>query len=356
MSLKGLHKIVFLVILIYLITIVLQLLEPKLPSVSVQYASNFEDLLNRRRIVYLKTEKGEVSYDDLELQVFLPFGYKILLHSIPIPILERIEKMSCHKIFTEWSSTTANSYMMSPTNISENLHNIYTMNGYAKFSEGYSTDDDSPVILTWRKEDIDKYQSEDFEQTLLYGDMQEALYNAIWSYKMDGMEGLVIGSIVPWVEANCLKHGARKIVASGFHRVNVDYPELSFSSQQELASQSISNPQSFDFIIMLSGIASSGLSRDNHEMNGDLMEMLRLQCLLKNEGLIFIAIPVGKDQIIYNSHRIYGPLRFSMLSEGLQLLSVFSREGKIPFNSKIFIANEAEGTISNIRESFGYSE
>lgn len=51
-------------------------------------------------------------------------------------------------------------------------------------------------------------------------------------------------------------------------------------------------------------------------MNGDLMEMLRLQCLLKNEGLIFIAIPVGKDQIIYNSHRIYGPLRFSMLSEG----------------------------------------
>lgn len=42
------------------------------------------------------------------------------------------------------------------------------------------------------------------------------------------------------------------------------------------------------------------------------------------------------------------PLKcFFLFFSGLQLLSVFSREGKIPFNSKIFIANEAEGCIKS---------
>uniref|UniRef100_A0A914YXU7 DUF268 domain-containing protein n=1 Tax=Panagrolaimus superbus TaxID=310955 RepID=A0A914YXU7_9BILA len=74
----------------------------------------------------------------------------------------------------------------------------------------------------------------------------------------------------------------------------------------------------FDFIVSFSSIEHSGLGRygDPIDPIGDIREMNKIHCLLKNKGLLFLGLPVGIDSILYNAHRIYGRIRLGMMFEG----------------------------------------
>ncbi|CAI6012862.1 unnamed protein product [Closterium sp. NIES-65] len=45
--------------------------------------------------------------------------------------------------------------------------------------------------------------------------------------------------------------------------------------------------------------------------------------LLKPGGLFFLGVPVGNDTLVFNAHRVYGPIRMPLLLEGWELLDVF---------------------------------
>ena len=46
---------------------------------------------------------------------------------------------------------------------------------------------------------------------------------------------------------------------------------------------------------------------------GDLITMARAWCLVKPGGKALVGVPSGPDTVIFNSHRLYGPVAYSHL-------------------------------------------
>ena len=80
----------------------------------------------------------------------------------------------------------------------------------------------------------------------------------------------------------------------------------------------------FDVIINCSSIEHVGLAGrygSKEVLDGDLYVMDRMKHLLKiPEGIMILAIPVGKDSIISPFHRVYGSKRLSMLLKGFSVV------------------------------------
>jgi len=80
----------------------------------------------------------------------------------------------------------------------------------------------------------------------------------------------------------------------------------------------------FDVIINCSSIEHVGLAGrygSKEVSDGDLYVMDRMRHLLKTpEGIMILAIPVGKDSIISPFHRVYGSKRLGMLLNGFSIV------------------------------------
>ena len=66
--------------------------------------------------------------------------------------------------------------------------------------------------------------------------------------------------------------------------------------------------------------------------HGDLEAMQRLKNILTEDGVLFLSVPIGPDLVVWNSHRIYGPIRFPMLIDGWEVIQSFG------FNESLFDA------------------
>jgi len=86
-----------------------------------------------------------------------------------------------------------------------------------------------------------------------------------------------------------------------------------------------SSDELFDAILSYSSIEHDGLGRYGDPINpfGDLERMKKLKRLIKPQGKIYLGVPNGPDFLYFNAHRIYGPIRFPMLTEGLNLLGTY---------------------------------
>lgn len=51
-------------------------------------------------------------------------------------------------------------------------------------------------------------------------------------------------------------------------------------------------------------------------------------------GLFFFGAPNGQDAIVFNLHRIYGPIRFAMMMTGYELVDVYSEHKPEAFDLK----------------------
>ncbi|VDN50097.1 unnamed protein product [Dracunculus medinensis] len=87
-------------------------------------------------------------------------------------------------------------------------------------------------------------------------------------------------------------------------------------------------------------IEHSGLGRygDPIDPFGDIREIHKIRCLLKPGGILHLGLPVGRDSLVFNAHRIYGQLRLAMLFEGFKLIDAFESMVRysIPLNVAIF--------------------
>ena len=73
------------------------------------------------------------------------------------------------------------------------------------------------------------------------------------------------------------------------------------------------------------GIEQSGLGilREPLNPDEDIQTMRAFKTILKNDGLLFLSIPVGKDCLVWGSHRVYGHLRLKALLQGWRILGYF---------------------------------
>jgi hypothetical protein len=55
---------------------------------------------------------------------------------------------------------------------------------------------------------------------------------------------------------------------------------------------------------------------------GDLITMARAWCLVKPGGRALVGVPSGPDIVVFNSHRIYGPVAYSHLFANWEQVSM----------------------------------
>ena len=65
---------------------------------------------------------------------------------------------------------------------------------------------------------------------------------------------------------------------------------------------------------------------DEIDPNGDMRAMRAISEMLLPGGFLLLAVPVGRDAVVWNAHRVYGKARLRMLLEGWEVVHVVGLE------------------------------
>lgn len=170
----------------------------------------------------------------------------------------------------------------------------------------------------------DSQKSNNELEPTVYPKATHDLLGAINDYNLNNKHCLTIGSISPWVESLLLYAGASVDI--------YDYNPPILDPNTKFNIQIIKNLEThYDAIITFSSLEHSGLGRygDPIEPNADILQMSKLKEILKPDGLLYLSVPLGKqNEVIWNHHRIYGPTRLNQLIDGFKLLNIYGRHGK----------------------------
>jgi len=166
-----------------------------------------------------------------------------------------------------------------------------------------------------------------------YGKMDTWLYDAIEKYPIKNKSVVNLGSASPHYECIFLYYGGKKVTTIEYN------PLLFFHSKLKTITPAKfeKNPAKFDVGFSLSSFEHDGLGRYGDPLNpdGDLQIMKKMKKVLKKGGILFLAVPVGKDLVVWNAHRIYGKLRLSLLLKGWEILDTFGfEESKLNVDNK----------------------
>lgn len=121
----------------------------------------------------------------------------------------------------------------------------------------------------------------------------------------------VIGSLDPWIECICMNNNITDITTVEYNPPICSHPYLKIISYNDF----VGSDKKYDIIISYSSIEHSGLGRygDPIDPNGDIKVMEQIVEKLNINGRILLGIPIGKDSIVWNAHRVYGRKRLNIL-------------------------------------------
>lgn len=159
--------------------------------------------------------------------------------------------------------------------------------------------------------------------TNYYGETDRWLYNAMDQYQIKGKDVVIMGSQRPIYEAVCLVYGAN-------HCTTIDFQPIIIPKYDRFTTMTLdqydAHPKQFDAAISISSFEHDGLGRygDPLRPTGDLDMMKKMKCIIKPNGILYLSVPIAKDKVVWNMHRIYGQLRLPMLLKEWKLLDIFA--------------------------------
>ncbi|CAD6184569.1 unnamed protein product [Caenorhabditis auriculariae] len=287
---------------------------------------------------FVKTHKGSFSYAELEEAVFRPLGYRIREARPVIPSLEFVSEPTCHQAFNEYVETSKNDTNgIPPARIPDKLLSSFDLNGYSFISYRYSNDKSAGGPIMWSDMKSWLAKSDRDLEYAGYSGFSASLNSAMSHFGVASKTGLIVGSLSPWAETMALKLGAKKVVTVEYSKISID-ETMRERMEAVLAPTLAENWQKyagqFDFAASFSSIEHSGLGRFGDPLDpiGDFREMTKVRCLLKPGGLFYFAVPYGLDGIVFNLHRIYGPVRLAFMFAGFEWVTTFVKESKLPVN------------------------
>jgi SAM-dependent methyltransferase len=208
-----------------------------------------------------------------------------------------------------------------PRNIPEELNYEYTMGSQIPVREWYFDNSYSagqPIV--YRQDEIAQFMDRARAREMgYYGNTDAYLYSMLTKY-LDHVEGKkigIIGSTIPWYESIILAFGGHPVTIE-YNKIICEDPRLQVMTVEEFKQ----NPMKFDAIVSISSIEHDGLGRYGDPINpwGDIEAMQEIKKLLKPGGLFFLAVPVGKDLLVWNAHRVYGVIRLPLLLAGWEIV------------------------------------
>jgi hypothetical protein len=149
-----------------------------------------------------------------------------------------------------------------------------------------------------------------------YGETDKWLYEALELCPIEALKVAVMGSTQPWYESVVLEFGGKPTTIE-YNLPGYNHPEM----KEMLIQEYWKNPIQFDVAFSISSFEHDGLGRYGDPLNphGDLRAMADMKKIIKKDGILFLAVPIGLDKVVWNAHRIYGPVRFPLLINGWQL-------------------------------------
>lgn len=206
--------------------------------------------------------------------------------------------------------------MRPPDRIPQDLYDAYTMNGRVAVGNWYiDSADDGVRPIHYAKDAVDELVAKATAHGLgAYKMTDPLLYDALNTYSIRGARVAVIGSVCPWYEAICMARGAKEVVTVEYNERTSDHPNLKTMGVVEFYnSQDI-----FDVAMSISSLEHDGLGRygDPLDPDADLKAMQMIYQRLRPGGMLFLAVPIGVDKVVWNAHRIYGRIRLPMLTSG----------------------------------------
>ena len=216
-----------------------------------------------------------------------------------------------------------------PRHIPNSLKKEFTLSGKILVKQWYlnnSYPPSKPRIYTRKM--IEEYiQQAKKKRTQYYKTTDSYLYQAIEKFPecVHGKKIGIIGSVKPWYESIALCYGGNPVTVE-YNTIISEHPQLRTITVDDHAK----DPEKFDAIFSISPIEHDGLGRygDPINPNGDLEAMKKTKAMLKDDGLLFLAVPVGRDCLVWNTHRIYGKHRLPLLLEGWEMVAFFGK-GKV---------------------------
>lgn len=207
--------------------------------------------------------------------------------------------------------------MKPPEKIPEEMLDSYSMGGKVRIEYSYRDDSNSDIQGTINENYTEKVFKESYERIArgecnYYGQTDYYLYEALNNYPIVDKDICVIGSTHPWYEIMCLNFGARSVTVIEYSERKSFHEKISYVQPHDKLEKK------FDACLSISSFEHDGLGRygDPLNPNGDLEAMQKMKGVLKPEGLMFLAVPIGVDTVWFNVHRVYGENRFEALTEG----------------------------------------
>jgi hypothetical protein len=206
--------------------------------------------------------------------------------------------------------------------IPSKLIDLYSMNGDVDIQTSYiSYGGENRKYYSYSEElvnsFIDKAQN---KNSFHYHETDQWLYQALDKYPIVNKNILIIGSEEPCYEGISICYGA-SVTMVEYQPITSFHPKLKILTVKEFETDS----NTYDGAISISSIEHSGLGRYGDELDpdGDLKAMDVLRDKLNKDSICFLAVPVGKDQILWNAHRVYGKKRLPLLIRGFELIDSF---------------------------------
>lgn len=212
--------------------------------------------------------------------------------------------------------------------IPDNLLQSFTMNGFARIKFDWYFSDTSGEVLNWSNDfykDLKKTVSKAVkEKGNIYYSTDRLLPDVFKKYPVSSKTVAVIGSATPLYEAYTDYFGGKPLTIE-YRKIKHNIPHLLTYTFNEAVAKINNGGLRTDHAFCYSSIEHSGLGRygDYIDPNGDLFTMRMIRKLVRQGGLLFLQIPVGRDLLLWNNTRIYGANRLLLLLEGWKLLSTF---------------------------------
>jgi len=230
-----------------------------------------------------------------------------------------------------------------PRHMPAHLRGKYTMGGRIPVREWYF-DEATTLASTYTSAQVKKYFKRIKQRiSFRYGATTGWLYEALDEYPVKGCDVAVIGSTKPAYESIVLFYGGKPVTIE-YNEINMMDSRLTAITVAEFKR----SPRQFDAALSISSFEHDGLGRYGDPLNpdGDLEAMRFLKTVIKTKGLLFLAVPVGSDEIVWNAHRIYGPLRLPKLLAGWKVLGRFPRKKQCE-DQPVFVLENYDCTWGN---------
>ncbi len=207
-----------------------------------------------------------------------------------------------------------------PRQLPQEMHSRFTLNGQIPTMAWYLNDirigdikwtTNSPW---WNLKKVARKGEGYYKQT------DSFLYESLEDFPLRNKDVVIVGSEMPWYECICHYYGAN-VTTIEYRDVKCRIPGLCVLKPSEFENRR----RQFDAAISISSIEHDGLGRygDPIDPDGDLRAMKEIRRLLKPDGRLYLSVPVGRDVVVWNAHRIYGPIRMPMLLEGWEICCTY---------------------------------